>query len=465
LEFIKYYIEYQREVIYKRSVFDLENARERAHILEGLLIAIRNIDEVVRIIKTSKNTNEARDRLRDKFKLSERQAQAILDLRLARLTSLEVYKLEQELAELRALIEKLEKIIASKALQFDVVKQELLEIKKKHKVDRRSRILSDVADATVTADDDPKPIDEAVIALTATGTIKRMTAKHFSMSKTEFTATSLSSINTVVIQTQTDKLLYVFTNIGNCYKVDAGDIPECKLHDKGAALKDMFKDAVDGERAIGVYAQIPETPLEGELVWLSKLGMIKRSTWADGCGVQKSTFQCYKLREDRPDEVLRVDEFKSGRTICLISGQGYILNATTGDVPLQGRIASGVKGISMAEDDIAACNCVAKQSGYIIAITNKGNVMKVESAKVDKLVRYRKGLQLGGALEKGETVIFGMWVKGDEDLVVQREDNTLHFVPVAELPIGDRTAKWKTMPRFGKGKIRAAFIHRRKKNN
>jgi len=465
LEFIRYYIEYQREVVYKRSVFDLENARERAHILEGLLIAIRNIDEVVRIIKTSKNTGEARDRLREKFKLTERQAQAILDLRLARLTSLEVYKLEQELAELKTLIAQLEKIIASKTLQFGVVKQELLEIKKKHRIDRRSRILTDISDAVVTADDDPKPVDEVIIALTAAGTIKRMPVKHFSMSKTEFGATNLYGLSTVVIQTQTDKLLYLFTQTGNCYKVDAGDIPECRLHDKGAVLKDMFKDAVEGERAVGVYAVIPETPLEGELVWLSKLGMIKRSTWADGCGVQKSAFQCYKLREDRPDEVLRVDEFKPGRTVCLISGQGYILNATTGDVPVQGRIAGGVKGISMADNDVAVCNCVAKPSGFIVAVTNKGNVKRVNSSGIDKMVRYRKGLQLGGQLEKNETVVFGCWVKGDEDLVVQRDDNTIHFVPVADIPVSDRTAKWKIMPKFGKGMVKAGFIHRRKKNN
>jgi DNA gyrase/topoisomerase IV subunit A len=293
-----------------------------------------------------------------------------------------------------------------------------------------------------------------------------MPVKHFSMSKTEFSVNlSLDDVNLVVIQTQTDKLLYIFTQIGNCYKVDVGDIPECKLRDKGVLLKDIFKDAAMGERPVAVYAVVPETPLEGELVWLTRLGMIKRSTWADGCGVQKSIFQCYKLREDRPDEILRVDEFKEGRTIMLLSQGGYVLNAMTGDVPVQGRVAGGVKGISMPDNEYAVCNCVAKPSGFIVAVTDKGNVKRVEVKTVDKMVRYRKGLQFGGALEAGESVIFGCWVKGDEDLVIQTADGGVHFVPTADIPVTCRADKWKYVAKIGKVKVKACFIHRRKKNN
>jgi len=475
VEFIRYYVEYQRTIIYKRSVFDLENARERAHILEGLLIAIRNIDEVVKIIKTSKNTGEARERLIARFKLSEKQAQAILDLRLARLTSLEVYKLEEELAELIKLIAYLEKLIASKQMQFDVVKSELLEIKKRYKIERRSRIIADLGDAVITADDDPKPVDEVVVTLTAAATIKRMSTKHFSMSKTEFFAGATTyDVNLVVIQTQTDKLLYIFTNLGNCYKIDVGDVPECKLREHGTSLKEIFRDSIPGEKAIGVYAIVPgdsEDPkaspvgAPAQLVWLSKLGMVKRSAWADACGVQKSIFQCYKLREDRPDEVVRVDEFVTGRTIVFISGQGYVLNALTSDVPVQGRIASGVKGMSMNDDDIAVCSTVAKPSGFVIAVTNKGNIKKVETKNIDKMVRYRKGLQFGGALEKNERVIFGSWVKGDEDLVVQDEKDNLYFMPISDMTTSDRTGKWKHCSKLGKIALKGGWIHRRKKNN
>jgi DNA gyrase subunit A len=470
MELIKYYIEYQREIIHDRSVYDLNMAKDRAHILEGLLIAIKNIDEVVRIIKTSKTTNDARDRLREKFKLSEKQAQAILDLRLARLTSLEVYKIEEELKELKKQIAYLEKLIASKPMQFQVVKDELLEIKKKYKIERRSKILQNIDDAVITADDDPKPVDEAVVTLTASGTIKRMTQKHFNMSKTEFTeALGINDINQVVIQTQTDKLLYIFTNFGNCFKADVDLLPECKLRDKGTDIKQIFKDAQAGEKAVGVYS-VTQTDegVEGapaQIVWTTKLGMIKRSVWADACAIQKSNFQCYKLREDKPDEVVRVDEFTDGNTIVLISGSGYILNAQTGDVPVQGRIASGVKGISMDDSDTAVCSSVAKPSGFIVAVTNHGNIKRVESKKIEKMVRYRKGLQFGGAMGKDESVVFGNWVKGEEDLVVQTDTGDILTIPVAEIPVTDRVAKWKAWPKIGKAKIVAGWIHRRKRNN
>ncbi|MDR0462233.1 MAG: DNA topoisomerase 4 subunit A [Christensenellaceae bacterium] len=474
MEFIKYYVEYQREIVYKRSVFDLENARERAHILEGLLIAIRNIDEVVRIIKTSKNTGEARDRLMSKFKLSERQAQAILDLRLARLTSLEVYKIEEELKELKELIAYLEKLIASKPMQFGVVKTELLEIRKKYKVERRSRILTDLDDAAVTADDDPKPVDEAVVALTAGGAIKRMAAKHFNMSKTEFSAgLGIGDVNQVVVQTQTDKQLFIFTNLGNCYKIDVGDIPECKLRDRGISIKDLFGQVASAtsllEKAVAAYAVTPQTDeipsnAPKQLVWLTDLGMIKRSTWADACSVQKSTFQCYKLREDKPDSVVNVSELNDGNTILFISSGGYILNAMTGDIPVQGRIASGVKGIAMGDEETAVCSCLAKSSGFIVSCTSKGNLKRMESKKIDKMVRYRKGLQLGGG---GERVVFGTWVKGDEDLVMRDDKGNVYSIPVGDIPISDRTGKWRTISKLkipAKTTIAEAFVHQRKGN-
>ena len=470
LDIIAYYVNFQREVIYKRCVFDLNNAKERAHILEGLLIAIKNIDEVIRIIKTSKHTTEARERLRKTFELTERQAQAILDLRLARLTSLEVYKLEQELKELYALIEKLEAIIASKKKQFDVVKTELLEIKRKYKIDRRSRIIGSLEEAVITADDDEKPIEEAVIAITPEGTIKRFGAKHFSMSKSEFNAGNLSDIHTAIITTQTNKLLYTFTNLGNCYKIMAGDIPECRMRDKGATFKSMFKDAPANEKPVSVYAldcditemDKPVAVELGELVWLTKYGMIKRSVWAESCGIQKSVFPCYKLREDKPDAVVNVQQFKAGNTLLLMSSGGNVLHAQTGDVPLQGRMASGVKGISMGDDEFAASNCIAKQNHFVVAVTNKGMVKKSAVKDIEKMVRYRKGVKFGG-LDKGEFIVFATSVKGEEDLVVVCDNGKVLSMPIEKIATTDRTKPFKGG--FGKVNVKDAFVHRRKKNN
>ncbi|MCL2587134.1 MAG: DNA topoisomerase 4 subunit A [Firmicutes bacterium] len=470
MQLIQYYCEYQREVIYKRSMHDLHNARDRAHIVEGLLVAIKNIDEVVRIIKTSKHTTEARQRLRDTFSLSEKQAQAILDLRLARLTSLEVYKLEQELEDLKKIIAKLEKIIASKRLQYEEVKKELLEIKRKYKVERRSRVLRSLEETPITADDDAKPIEEVVVTLTAAGTIKRMDKKHYSMSNTEFKAgMKTSDANLVVIQTQTDKMLYIFTDRANTYKLEISDIPECKLRDKGVFLNKIFKLAGEGEKPIAIYEivheQLPgaegvESKLTSELVWLSKFGMIKRSTWVESCAIQKSIFQSGKLNDG--DELLRVDEFKPSDTIMLLSSSGSILHAQTNDVPVQGRIAGGVKGINMEEGVLAVCNTVSKRNGFIVAITNKGNIKRTPVKDIDKMVRYRKGLMFGPALSAGEKYVFGAVVKGEEDLVAQTADGRVVHIPVAGIKEGDRTAKFKQ--KLGDN-IVSAWIHRRKRNN
>ena len=470
MQFIQYYCEFQREIIYKRCVYDLNNARERAHILEGLLIAIKNIDEVVRIIKTSKHTTEARQRLRDAFHLSEKQAQAILDLRLARLTSLEVYKLEQELEELLRLIARLERIIASKKLQYDEVKKELLEIKKKHRIERRSKIIRSLEEAVVTADDDEKPVEDAVIILTAAGTIKRVSSKHFNMSDREYKpGMNQTDIHTVIISTQTDKLLYIFTQTGNCYKLEVGDIPECKMRERGAPLNRMFKTAPENEKPIAVYAIVPEQlPVNDkneseELVWLTKYGMIKRSNWAESCSILKSTFQCGKLMRD-DDQFLRVDEYKPGRTILMLTQNGQVLNATTQDVPLQGRIAGGVKGINLVEDDSCVANCVAKPSGFIVAITSRASLKRVELKSIEKMVRYRKGLMFG-SLEKGETIAFASWVKGTEDLVAVLDGGKTITIPVDKIPVTDRTGKFKTWHGNATSKVLTAHIHRRTKNN
>jgi DNA gyrase subunit A len=165
IDIIKYYVQYQIKVILRRTRFDLSSAKERCHILEGLIIAVKNIDEVVAIIKSSDNVNDAKQKLRNRFGLSDRQAQAILDLRLARLTKLEVYKLEEELASLKALIEKLQAVIDNKNLQFDIIKDELKEIKKQYKSERRTQIVKSADEIKIERYDDVKPVVSCVLAI------------------------------------------------------------------------------------------------------------------------------------------------------------------------------------------------------------------------------------------------------------------------------------------------------------
>ncbi len=460
LQIIEYYVNYQRQIIYKRSVFELNQAKERAHILEGLLVAVKNIDEVIKIIKTSKHTSEARDRLQKRFSLSERQAQAILDLRLARLTNLEVLKIEQELKELRELIERLTAIIGSKKLQFDVVKNELLAIKKRFKVDRRTRVVNKLEDVLITADDDEVPVEDVVMAITATGNIKRLPKKHFTMSKTEAVdGMREQDVHTVAVLTQTDKLLHIFTNMGKCYKLFGGDVPECRLKDRGVALRKLFPTALPEEYPIAIYPAVADALPEYNLVWLSKTGMIKRSKFNDACSVIKSVFDVYKIREDRKDEILGVQRLPKNRTILMITNVGNVLNAATGDVPVQGRIASGVKGMQMDDNAWLAGISTAENSGYAVLVTNMGNAKKVAMSDIDKMVRYRKGLTIAAGMAKGEEVIYATFARKDDDLVVQTSNGDMLARSVEKIPSVARVGKMKNL--FGKHQIVRAWLHRR----
>lgn len=459
LQIIESYVNYQRQVVYKRSVFDLNQAKERAHILEGLLVAIKNIDEVIKIIKTSKHTTEARERLQKRFNLSEKQAQAILDLRLARLTNLEVIKVEEELAALHKLIEELTAIINSKKLQFEVVKNELLAIKKRFKVDRRTSVVSKTEDVLVTADDDEVPVEDIVMAITATGNIKRLPKKHFSMSNTTATAGMRESeINTVAVLTQTDKLLHIFTNLGKCYKLFGADIPECKLKDRGIALKKLFPGALENEVPVAIYPAVADSLPNYDLVWLSKTGMIKRSKFADACGVVKSVFDVYKIREDRKDEIMCVEQLKKDRTVLMVTNVGNVLNATTGDVPVQGRIASGVKGMQMDDNAWLAGICTAESTGFAVILTNHGNVKKVDMKNIDKMVRYRKGLSIATNLAKDEEIIFAAFANPGEDLVVKTADDEILVQSLDKLPSTTRVGKMKNV--FGKHRLVKGWLHR-----
>nr|MCR5553431.1 DNA topoisomerase 4 subunit A [bacterium] len=343
LDILAYYTDYQRLVIYRRSKFELEEAKDRAHILEGLLIAVRNIDEVVKIIKTSENTSVAKANLRIRFDLSEKQAQAILDLRLARLTSLEIYKLETELAELKKKIEYLTQVLASKKMQFDIVKEEMLEIKKKYKDARRTEILETIEEFNIPASDTSVPVEETIVSISKNGFVKRMSAKYFAnATKTFGERSNLNEVFTELVRTSTDKQVLIFTDVGNAYKILVNEIPDAKWKDKGAKLSDLT-DASSKELPIFVM-ELTDPVKEGYLLFLTHDGMIKKTKISEYT-LLKSAYQAIKMKDG--DYVVNIEYDKDNTNICIVTKQGMILNASKSDVPEQGRISGGVKGINL----------------------------------------------------------------------------------------------------------------------
>lgn len=423
MDIISYYAEYQREVIYRRSKYELEQAEERAHILRGLIIAIKNIDAVVKIIKTSQNSQEAKLRLKEKFKLSDRQAQAILDMRLARLTSLEVYKLEQELKQLEELISKLKVIVSSPKKQFEVVKQEILGIKKMYKRDRGTLFLKESEEDKIPDDDPSKEEEkEVVVVKTATDFIKKVPLKQYNLASKEIKETTTQNdINTIVLNSLSNSSLIAFTNLGNAHRIEVKNLVECRLRDKGASDYSLFKELNKDEHIVSIFDE-KTLKNEGNFLFVTKMGMIKKTELKEYM-LSKKVYQAMKLKED--DEILGVYiEPKNSYTFVFVTYKGMVLNAKSDDVPLQFRVSGGVKGINLADKDyVKMCMPCENEEGEIVCITTKGLAKRVIVASIDSSVRYRKGVKL----YSNESISFAGLVKEEKKVVVFDKDKNIYF--------------------------------------
>ncbi len=449
LDIISYYVNYQREVVLRRSKFDLERAKERAHILEGLIIAVKNIDEVIKIIKSAENTTDARAKLRARFDLSEVQATAILDLRLAKLTKLEIYKLEEELAELRKKIEELSAIVASRPLQMAVVRKEILEIKKKYKSERKSRLVGAEEAEDIEDEEDLKPIEDFVIGFTVGGTVKKMTDRNFDSSerKVKENASAADFIK-FAIRAKSNMFLYAFTDFGNACKIPVSDIPECRYREKGIKFADVFKDALKNEQPVAFFAVEQDNLPEGNLLFYTQNGLIKRSAWSE-YAVNKNYFAAIKLKDD---SLIGVETDLPDKTIAFITVGGMVLNAEKTDVPLQGRISGGVRGINLNKgDDIAFVSQIDEEGEFVI-ITDTGYYKKVIVSEIEPMARYRKGVKIC-ELGKVNKIIYADYVKEPYDIAVIDNFGVAFSVNTEDLVIESRTTKGKQLKNENKKRL------------
>ena len=419
---LNYYVDYQREVIYRRTKFDLDAAKEREHILKGLIIAVRNIDEVVAIIKRSANTIEAKQNLRERFELSDRQAQAILDMRLARLTNLEVYKLEQELLEVQELINKLSAIVSSKKLQFELVKEEMTEIKKKYKDARRSEILDSVddyeLDASNTNTSVVSAVEKAIVVTTAGATVKAIPVKKYAGASKAWTERSgLHEVITSACEAMTNENVIVFTNIGNAIKVDVNMLGLSNFKDKGAPLSRISKGILTNEVPVAVIVE-PRENANGMLLFFTKQGMIKKTSVTE-YSLLKSNYQALKLKDG--DELLKVEFDKPDTTLLFVTKLGMSLNAEKTDIPEQGRISAGVKGIMLADGDVVMSVDQVVPESEIAVVSNNAYGKRVIASEIDVLARYRKGVKiidLKGANSSGTEVVASGLVDENSEVVL-----------------------------------------------
>lgn len=445
---LSYYVEYQRNVVLRRTNHELDKARERAHILEGLIIAVNNIDEVIAIIKKSQDTPSARANLCERFNLTERQSQAILDLRLARLTKLEVISLENELKELKERIAYLQRVVESKRMQMTIVKNEMREIKKKYGNERRTEIYNSADEINVEKFNDVKPLENYVVGITADGLIRKVKESEFkkecSVSKPE--KTRLYSTYCYANSRQT---LYVFTNYGNCFKLDPELIPEAKGKQADGVKFEQIYKKVYGEYPISIFAVDDET--QGKLMFFTVGGMVKLTAWSEFFS-QKSPFAALKLKDG--DELLSVEQYREGTKLFFATQKGMCLYAEC-VIPEQGRVATGVKGIELAEGDktIYASQVDDDFNGEIFVATSFGTFKRVILGTINKLARARKGVKLIdlGDPSLNECVVYVKWLVGGETFrfAVLDRLGTIYYSDSDKVPIENRTTKGKQIRGLG----------------
>jgi len=457
LEIIRYYVKYQQQLILRRTKFELAQAEQRCHILEGLIIAVQNIDEVIAIIKKAESTSDARVKLMARFEISDAQAQAILDLRLARLTKLEIFKLEEEHKALQKEIKRLTAISKSKDKQLQVVKEEITEIRDRYPTPRRSKLVYtlDEANALLSASKAKKEGVKCVLAYTADNTFKVLTGKNVDwLQKNLEGRFKPTSVAKCILRTSTDKRVFAFTNFGNCHKLDIY-MPEldCKVGDQGVALETLSPEALEGEKVVALFEMGDKLP-HGNLMFFTKKGMIKKTEWAE-YDQKKDVFPALKLADD--DELLAVEkETDDEDTIIIVTKQGICLNAKKDDIPLYGRISAGVRGIMLREGDSVVLMKQINGEGEIIIATDEGKFKKVISSQIEPTARYKKGSVIVG-MREGANVLTAAYVTVPYSLAVITKGNIVSELSSEDIFILTQSSKAKRIARYEEGSVVAVI--------
>ena len=441
LDIIRYYVTYQRQVIVRRTKYELKEAEARCHILEGLIIGVHNIDEVIRIIKTSESTPVARTRLMETFALSERQAQAILDLRLARLAKLEIKKLEDELKELKKKIARLKAILASKDEQMAIVKSEMREIRDKYPCPRKSEIVDSAEDIKVFRQDIKRAATDWVCAITAGNNIRLIDRIEYDQKcKKPLSANfRADSVFKDVVFGRSDGTLLIFTSYGNCIKLDLNEYDATGFNGAALKLKDINDAVLRGEIPVKLFTFVGDVP-EGELLFFTRQGTVKRTPWAE-YAVGKPSFPAIKLKTG--DELLNVENFDpdvQDNTMCFVTRQGMCLNAEKDDIPSQGRVTAGVRGILLNDGDEVAFATQMYGEGEIIVVSKKGQMKRVIASLFSPMGRGRKGMLI---IDSKSEVMFADYVTVPYKIGIVREDNSFSEMDTEDIRIEPRPSKGK----------------------
>ena len=393
---LSYYIDHQKQVVTRRTQYDLNQAKSRAHVLEGLIVAVDNLDEVIRLIRASKNPREAKTALMSAFSLSDIQAQAILDMRLQRLTNLEILTLRKEYADVLRLIDQLTGILKSEKKLQAVIKKELLEIAEQFGDGRRTELTGEMV--TELPSEEEKPVaDEALILLTRGGFLKRMLPRVYEKGAAA-AEKAADPPRLLISQAQTDWKLLFFTDRGNCYAVTAAQVPECRYRDRGLAVAGLLAGLERDEAVVDILPLAPGD-WAGELLFVTAKGQIKKSELAE-YNVRKQRFAAIGLKEG--DRLLSVARLSGERSLLLVTRLGMAIRFPLADVSCIGRTAAGVKGIALGVGDEVLRALDASDEGELLLLTDRGYMKRCLMVDFEEQARGGKGLKCITLLKNGQ---------------------------------------------------------------
>ena len=456
LQMLEYYLDHQKEVVTRRTKYDLNKAEERAHILEGLLKALDHIDEVIRIIRGSANIVEAKSLLMERFDLSDVQAQAIVDMRLRALTGLEREKLENEYKELQAKIAELKAILADENKLLEVIKKEILVISEKYGDDRRTKIGFD-DDVSV---EDLIPDDDAVIAMTNLGYIKRMSVDNFRSQNRG--GKGIKGMQTIeedfiedLLMTTNHHYIMFFTNMGRCYRLKAYEIPEAGRTARGTAIVNLLQ--LQPEEKVTAAIPMKEIDSEKYLMMATKGGMIKKTRMNEYTNMRKTGLQAILLKEG--DELIEVKVTDDTEDIFLATKFGFSIRFNEMDVRITGRVSYGVIGMRLKEGDEVVGMQTSSQGEYMLVASEKGYGKRTRISEFKRQLRGGKGLLCYNVTEKTGNLIGMKLVDDDRDIMLITNEGILIRMGVSDISvIGRNTSGVKLMSIDTESNVRVATI-------
>ena len=457
LQMLQYYLKHQEEVVTRRTKYDLNKAEERAHILKGLLIALDNIDEVIKIIRGSANTAEAKASLIERFGLDEVQAQAIVDMRLRALTGLEREKLENEFAELQKKIAEYKAILADRKLLLGVIKEEICAIRDKYGDERRTSIGFDEFDISM---EDLIPVENTVIAMTHLGYIKRMTSDNFKSQHRG--GKGIKGMQTIeedyiedLFMATTHHYLMFFTNKGRVYRMKAYEIPEASRTSRGTAIVNLLQ--LMPEEKISAVISIKEYDDNEYLFMATKSGIVKKTSITEYANIRKTGLQAINLRED--DELIEVKVTDNERDILLVTKHGQCIRFKETDVRPTGRTSIGVRGMNLNYDDEIVAMQMDSQGPNLLLVSEFGMGKRTDINEFAVQHRGGKGVKCYKITEKTGDVVGAKAVKDGRDVMLITNEGIIIRIGVDTISqLGRVTSGVKLMNLDIKKKVRIASI-------